>query len=66
MSWLILKSGEQQGFNTHNDFDFPNTKNSMGYVIGWDCVDRMNQEAGLERRMNTTGMRHITATGYAL
>ena len=38
----------------------------MGHVIGWDCVDRMNQEAGLERRMNTTGMRHFTATGYAL
>ena len=38
----------------------------MGHVIGWDCVDRISQEAGLERRLNATGMRHFTATGYAL
>ena len=54
------------GVHTHNDFVFPNTKNSMGHVIGWDCVDRMSQEAGLERRLNATGMRHFIATEYAL
>nr|XP_022289687.1 uncharacterized protein LOC111101473 isoform X1 [Crassostrea virginica] len=54
------------GVHTHNDFVFPNTKNSMGHVIGWDCVDRMSQEAGLEGRLNATGMRHFIATEYAL
>ena len=38
----------------------------MDHVIGWDGVDIITQEAGLERRMNATGMRHFAATGYAL
>lgn len=54
------------GINPSNEFVFPNTKNSMGHVIGWDCVNRMCQEAGLERKMNATSMRHYIATEYAL
>ena len=38
----------------------------MDHVIGWDGVDIITQEAGLERRMNATGMRHFIATEYAL
>lgn len=29
------------GINPNNNFVFPNTKNSMGHVVGWDCVNRM-------------------------
>uniref|UniRef100_K1PSU4 Uncharacterized protein n=1 Tax=Magallana gigas TaxID=29159 RepID=K1PSU4_MAGGI len=54
------------GINPNNNFVFPNTKNSMGHVVGWDCVNRMCQEAGLEKRMNATSMRHYVATEYAL
>eukprot|EP00105_Crassostrea_gigas_P043022 XP_019927170.1 PREDICTED: uncharacterized protein LOC105338725 [Crassostrea gigas] len=54
------------GINPSNEFVFPNTKNSLGHVIGWDCVNRMCQEAGLERKMNATSMRHYIATEYAL
>jgi hypothetical protein len=54
------------GINPHNDFVFANTKNSLGHVTGWDCVERMSQGAGLERRMNATGMRHYISTEYAL
>lgn len=29
------------GINFSNEFVFLNIKNFMGYVIGWDCVNRM-------------------------
>ncbi|XP_061166803.1 uncharacterized protein LOC133175710 [Saccostrea echinata] len=53
------------GVNQRNEFVFPNTKTSMSHVIGWDCVHRMCQEAGLQRSLNATGMRHFIATEYA-
>lgn len=29
------------GINFNNEFVFLNIKNFLGYVIGWDCVNRM-------------------------
>lgn len=29
------------GINFNNNFVFLNIKNFMGYVVGWDCVNRM-------------------------
>lgn len=40
------------GINPNNVF--PNTKNSMGHVIGWDYVNRKWQEGGLERKRNAS------------
>ncbi|XP_062612697.1 uncharacterized protein LOC134274419 [Saccostrea cucullata] len=60
-----LKVRRSAGVNPNNVFVFPNTKTSMGHVVGGDCVNRMCREAKLEHNLNVTGMRHFMATEYA-
>lgn len=52
------------GINFNNNFVFLNIKNFMGYVVGWDCVNRMCQEVGLEKRMNVISMRYYVVIEY--
>lgn len=65
---LLSRTDARQdaGVNPQNEFLFPNTQNSMNHVIGFDCIARICEEAGLEKHLNATSMRHYVATEYAL
>ncbi|XP_078329658.1 uncharacterized protein LOC144624151 [Crassostrea virginica] len=53
------------GVHPKNPFAFPNTKHSLGHVIGWDSMAKVCQQAGLEENINANDMRHFVATKFS-
>jgi hypothetical protein len=55
----------QAGVNPENKYVFPRVSYSLKHVSGWEAVKQCSDEAGLDRSINATDMRHYVATLYA-